>query len=541
MRFIVSFIASAMPGDACIVCGNNRKKAPELSYHRFPSDPGKRVLWLQALHISEEQVKPHYRVCSRHFRNGDPLKGPDMCLGKRFASPVKKGAPRTKRAKQRQQATPIDPSSSSSSRSVTPLLCSSPPPLDFPLTALAGEQLEDDYQVHELPSASDITDTIAEGTPGPSVPSSEDQGLVSTALLTRIKVLEAENARLKSCLSVKVTAHFGVDQIKHDDHLISFYTGFSSYVTLMAFFQFLGTAVNKLHYWGTKAHPRKRHRSTKLAPVDQLFMTLVKLRLNLKTKDLAFRFGVSPAAVSRYITTWICFLYQHLKEIDWMPTVEQVVGTLPPAFRDRYPNTYAIIDGSEIFIETPTDLHMQSSTWSSYKHHNTAKFLIACTPNGCVSFISPLYVGSISDVELTRVSGFLGCLKDKTSISVMADRGFTIKDMLQEIGVELNIPPFMEGRQQLPAKEVQQGRHIASVRIHVERAIGRIKTFSILKHTLPISLARLANQIVCVCAYLSNFMPVLLPGEVKSLADDESTEVEDYFEELSDTDYSEDD
>ena len=52
MRFIVSFIASAMP----IVCGNNRKKAPELSYHRFPSDPGKRVLWLQALHISEEQV-----------------------------------------------------------------------------------------------------------------------------------------------------------------------------------------------------------------------------------------------------------------------------------------------------------------------------------------------------------------------------------------------------------------------------------------------------------------------------------------------------
>ena len=58
MRFIVSFIASAMPGDACIVCGNNRKKAPELSYHRFPSDPGKRVLWLQALHISEEQVKP---------------------------------------------------------------------------------------------------------------------------------------------------------------------------------------------------------------------------------------------------------------------------------------------------------------------------------------------------------------------------------------------------------------------------------------------------------------------------------------------------
>ena len=74
--------------------------------------------------------------------------------------------------------------------------------------------------------------------------------------------------------------------------------------------------------------------------------------------------------------------------------------------------------------------------------------------------------------------------------------------MLQAIGVDLNIPPFMEGRQQLPASEVQEGRRIASVRIYVERAIGRIKTFNILQHTLRISQARLSNQIVFVCAYL---------------------------------------
>lgn len=136
-------------------------------------------------------------------------------------------------------------------------------------------------------------------------------------------------------------------------------------------------------------------------------MTLMKLRLNFKTLDLSFRFGVSKSAVSRYVTTWICFLYNHLKEIDWMPSVQQVSGTLPSAFHDKYPSTYAIIDGSEIFLEIPSDLHMQSSTWSNYKHHNTAKFLIACTPNGCISYISALYVGSISDLELTNASGFL--------------------------------------------------------------------------------------------------------------------------------------
>ena len=59
-----------------------------------------------------------------------------------------------------------------------------------------------------------------------------------------------------------------------------------------------------------------------------------------------------------------------------MPSVEQVGGTLPCAFKEKFPTTFGIIDGSEIFIETPTDLHMQSSTWSQYKHNNTAKFVL---------------------------------------------------------------------------------------------------------------------------------------------------------------------
>ncbi len=290
----------------------------------------------------------------------------------------------------------------------------------------------------------------------------------------------------------------------------------------------MGPVVNELNYWGSKERPRQRHYCRKLEPKNQFFLMLVKLRLNLKVKDLGFRFGISTSSVSRYITTWICFLYHHCKELDWSPSVEQVMATLPHSFRNKYPKTYAIIDGSEIFIQTPSDLHMQSSTWSQYKHHNTAKFLVACTPNGAISYISPVFVGSISDVELTSTSGFLTTLKDKPGISIMADRGFTIKDMLEELKIELNMPPFMEGRKQLPAEEVQDGRTIASLRIHVERAIGRIKNFNILKETIPISLARLTNQIVHVCAFLSNFHPALVPPpHVTSESD-----VEEYFEGL---------
>ena len=52
---------------------------------------------------------------------------------------------------------------------------------------------------------------------------------------------------------------------------------------------------------------------------------------------------------------------------------------------------------------------------------------------------------------------------------MMADRGFTIKENLSKLGIGLNVPPFMEGRLTLPADEIQRGRSITSLRIHVER------------------------------------------------------------------------
>ena len=346
--------------------------------------------------------------------------------------------------------------------------------------------------------------------------------------MARIEILESENAKIKEESSKK--QNFRIEDIQNNDKLVSFYTGFVSFMVFSAFFEFLGPVVYNLNYWGSKERITKTSRRRKLDPKNQLFLVLVKLKVNLKLTDLAYRFGLSTSQASRYITTWICFLYHHLKEIDWMPSVNQVRGTLPTVFREKFPTTYAIIDGSEVFIETPSDLAMQSSTWSQYKHHNTVKFLVACTPNGAICFISPVYVGSISDVELTRVCGFLDVLKDKPGVSIMADKGFTIRDLLQKINVNLNIPAFLNEKQ-FAAEDVDKGRKIASVRIHVERAIGRIKTFQILKGTIPISMARLTNQIIFICAFLTNFLPALVPLPKNS----DEIDVENYFKQLSDS------
>ena len=103
-----------------------------------------------------------------------------------------------------------------------------------PMTALVGEQLLGDYQVIDLPDNGSTAQAS----------SAADQPLVTTALLARIEFLEAECSRLQN--SASKILRFGIDQIKHDDCLVSFYTGFPSFAIFLAFFQFLGPVVDKL-------------------------------------------------------------------------------------------------------------------------------------------------------------------------------------------------------------------------------------------------------------------------------------------------------
>ena len=116
--------------------------------------------------------------------------------------------------------------------------------------------------------------------------------------------------------------------------------------------------------------------------------------------------------------------------------------------------------------------------------------------------MSKLFPGSISDKELTRQSGLLHLLQPGDSI--MADRGFDIMEDLSSLGVKLNIPPFLCGKCQLDSRELVQTRRIASLRIHVERCMERIKNFHIFDGVMDV-----ADQIFFVCAVLTNFLPPL--------------------------------
>lgn len=85
----------------------------------------------------------------------------------------------------------------------------------------------------------------------------------------------------------------------------------------------------------------------------------------------------------------------------------------------------------------------------------------------------------------------------------MADRGFLIRDLLAKWSATLNIPPYSLGKQ-LSSKAVTKTRRIASARIHVERAIGRLKTFKLLQGVMPLKLHVLFDQIIGVFCVICN-------------------------------------
>ena len=214
----------------------------------------------------------------------------------------------------------------------------------------------------------------------------------------------------------------------------------------------------------------KRGPKPKIEPINQLFMFLTCLRNGFTLQFTSWLFNMPKSTVSRHIITWVNFIYFSLGSIPIWPSKQQIIDTLPDNVKNIYPSIRCIIDCIELFCQRPSSLSIQSSLYSSYKHHVTYKGLVGISPSGSIMFVSQLYEGSISDKEITLRCGILSSGLWSPGDSLMADRGFTIRDDLKPLQVHLNIPAFLSGRDQLTKDEVKESQGIASVRIHVERA-----------------------------------------------------------------------
>ena len=194
--------------------------------------------------------------------------------------------------------------------------------------------------------------------------------------------------------------------------------------------------------------------------------------------------------------------------IHW-PDKADIKRFMPKHFSDVYPDLRATLDCTEFFLQQPRNRSAQHDCWSDYKKHCTVKFLVAIAPDGTITFVSKWYDGRASDRFIVNDSGILD--KFDTGDTILTDRGFTIIDLLLSRLISLQIPPASSGWDQYLMKEKKK---IAKLRIHVERAIGRIKVFRILNTTLPITLVSLIDDIMVVCAALCNLQDLLVTWKI---------------------------
>ena len=343
----------------------------------------------------------------------------------------------------------------------------------------------------------------------------ENENIEPTELsaVEQIEILKAQISDLVQQVEDLKGTRFGAENISKDSELLTFYTGFVSKERFDSFYSWVEPYAKTMIKWSQIQRERgkenyKRRCSSgnfALSLYDQLFLFMIRLRLGLLETDLGVRFNISTSTVSRIILTWANYLYTMLGQVPIWSTTAQIKNSMPQCFKTTYPKTRVILDCTEIKVQRPSSKVLNSEFYSAYKSHTTLKCLVGIAPHGAVTFVSSLYQGSISDKEITRRSGILSLIKEGNE--VMADKGFLIQDLLQPLRATLTIPPFLSKTKslQFTSKEVTETQQIARLRIHVERAIRRIKEYQIFENVLPLSLAGSVNQIWTICCLLTNF------------------------------------
>ncbi|XP_037286849.2 uncharacterized protein LOC119179836 [Rhipicephalus microplus] len=267
---------------------------------------------------------------------------------------------------------------------------------------------------------------------------------------------------------------FTIENFRQKPKDLHFYTGLPDYTAFEDLFQgLIGSRVGRL------AKSRAEERVSKR---DKLFMFLVRWRLGLPERDLAFRFHLSHATISRMCLKWIKFIHQGLGRLRFSHRL----------CRKSPAPTCSVTELVGDCNRSTAGSHSRQGELS-----DTGRVVQSLSSNTATIFVCPAM-----DAELTRK--VTQAYDPQEGVCSDGSVDIEVVDMLCNAGLPLNLSRLL-GHHRMPDGSLPTEDEIVSLRDDVERAIPEIRNYCIFYQPLSPSLLPLAHRLLAICVVLTNF------------------------------------
>ncbi len=199
---------------------------------------------------------------------------------------------------------------------------------------------------------------------------------------------------------------------------------------------------------------KKLGRKCKVSLLEQIMITLFKLRYNLPDRILEDLFKIDHVTISRIIIR----ISLYLSNIKF-----NIIN-----------NDYYIVDSTVLRIGKGKN----KETYSGYKHHHGIKFQIIVNDKSMIEHVSKSYSSSIHDKKL-----FLYEYKDlinkiNNNLNILGDKGYSgLREYKVNIPIKRNEIKYKENKDLVKS----ENKELSSKRIKVEHVFAYIKSYRIMQ------------------------------------------------------------
>jgi hypothetical protein len=247
---------------------------------------------------------------------------------------------------------------------------------------------------------------------------------------------------------------------------------------------------------------------------DDYLAYCIYVRAGTTQEFAAALVGISVGRMSDIFHEWNNVLDGSLKELFPRPTRSQMLKAFPCRTYevDGHARNFLNLDATEIFVQKSSNNNVASSTYSDYKGHETAKFLAACDPIGCVwgDCVPDCNPGHISDVVLTADTKILRQVPATGTCKV--DKGFLIENEAAAEGVVSDRPQKRLKQQvQQSSSDTALQQKSGNTRIVIENVNGGVKLDTrMLNVLIPCSQFGSISKVVRIAFLMQNFKKAII-------------------------------